>query len=161
MSAIRNITRYFCSGQITVFINVRALVFFINYYDYKKILGFGIENERYELTSLGRTCYSMIVHKWNKEKYQYEFKPKITSKGISKSQQISHNDQINVINKDIVKKGINGTLKIYDNVMSIIQVEKCAPTEFNYKSIVLRNQCCCPYIKGLTAKDYTIKDQSN
>ncbi|KAA6394559.1 MAG: hypothetical protein EZS28_009919 [Streblomastix strix] len=80
-------------------------------YDYKKIHGFGIENEGYELTSLGPKCYSMIVHKWNKEKQQYEFKPKITSKGISKSQQISHNDYINVINKDIVKKGINGTLK--------------------------------------------------
>ncbi|KAA6367173.1 MAG: hypothetical protein EZS28_037301, partial [Streblomastix strix] len=36
-------------------------------YDYKKILGFGIENEGYELTSLGPKCYSMIVNKWNKE----------------------------------------------------------------------------------------------
>ncbi|KAA6353033.1 MAG: hypothetical protein EZS28_051440, partial [Streblomastix strix] len=92
-------------------------------YDYKKILGFGIENEGYELTSLGPKCYSMIVNKWNKEKQQYEFKPKITAKGISKSQDISHNDYVNVINKDIVKKGINGTLKVYDNVMSSIQVE--------------------------------------
>ncbi|KAA6385686.1 MAG: hypothetical protein EZS28_018788 [Streblomastix strix] len=130
-------------------------------YDYKKILGFGIENEGYEITSLGPKYYSMIVNKWNKEKQQYEFKPKITSKGICKTQDISHNDYINVINKDIVKNGINGALKIYDNVMSSIQVEKYAPTWFNYKSIVLRNQCYCFYIKGLTAKDYTIKDQSN
>ncbi|KAA6313531.1 MAG: hypothetical protein EZS28_055738, partial [Streblomastix strix] len=79
-------------------------------YDYKKILGFGIENEGYELTSLGPKCYSMIVNKWNSERQQYEFKPKITSKGISKSQQISHDDYVNVINKDIVKKGVNGTL---------------------------------------------------
>ncbi|KAA6379097.1 MAG: hypothetical protein EZS28_025377 [Streblomastix strix] len=128
-------------------------------YDYKKILGFGIENEGYELTSLGPKCYSMIVNKWSKERQQYEFKPKITSKGISKSQQISHSDYVNVINKDIVKKGINGTLKMYDNVMSSVQVEKYALTRFNNKSIVLRNQCCCPYIKGLTAKDYIIKDQ--
>ncbi|KAA6389463.1 MAG: hypothetical protein EZS28_015009 [Streblomastix strix] len=128
-------------------------------YDYKKILGFGIENEGYELTSLGTKCYSMIVHKWNNEKQQYEFKPKITSKKINKSQQISHNDYVNVINKDIVKKGINGTLKMYDNVMSSIQVEKYELTGFNNKSIVLRNQCCCTYIKGLTAKDYQIKDQ--
>ncbi|KAA6384334.1 MAG: hypothetical protein EZS28_020140 [Streblomastix strix] len=128
-------------------------------YDYKKILGFGIENERYELTSLGLKCYSMIVNKWNKEKQQYEFKPKITSKGISKSQQISHSNYVNVINKDIVKKGINGTLKMYDNVMSSIQVEKYALTGFNNKSIVLRNQCCCPCIKGLTANDQIIKDQ--
>ncbi|KAA6370227.1 MAG: hypothetical protein EZS28_034246 [Streblomastix strix] len=128
-------------------------------YDYKKILGFSIENEGYELTSLGPKCYSMIVNKWNKEKLQYEFKPKISSKGISKTQQICHSDQINVINKDIVKKGINGTLKMYDNVMSSVQVEKYALTGFNNKSIVLRNQCCCPYFKGLTAKDYIIKDQ--
>ncbi|KAA6402982.1 MAG: hypothetical protein EZS28_001487 [Streblomastix strix] len=131
----------------------------IDIYDYKKILGFGIENEGYELTSLGPQCYSMIVNKWNQEKQQYEFKPKITSKGINKSQDISHIDYVNVINKDIVKKGINGTLKIYDNIMSSIQVEKYALTGFNNKSIVLRNQCCCPYIKGLTAKDYIIKDQ--
>ncbi|KAA6377551.1 MAG: hypothetical protein EZS28_026922, partial [Streblomastix strix] len=128
-------------------------------YDYKKILGFGIENEWYELTSLGSKCYSMIVNKWNNEKQQYEFKPKITSKGISKSQQISQSYYVNVINKDIVKKGIKGTLKMYDNVMSSIQVEKYALTGFNNKSIVLRNQCCCPYIKGLTANDYIIKDQ--
>ncbi|KAA6381338.1 MAG: hypothetical protein EZS28_023136 [Streblomastix strix] len=128
-------------------------------YDYKKILGFGIEDEGYELTSLGPKCYSMIVNKRNKEKQHYEFKPKITSKGISKSQQISHNDYVNVINKDIVKKGINGTLKMNDNVMNSIQVDKYELTEFNNKSIVLRNQCCCPYIKGLTAKDYQIKDQ--
>ncbi|KAA6360213.1 MAG: hypothetical protein EZS28_044260 [Streblomastix strix] len=80
-------------------------------YDYKWILGFGIENEGYELTSLGPKCYSMIIHKWSNEKQQYELKPKITSKGISYSQQISHNDYVNVINKDIVKKRINGTLK--------------------------------------------------
>ncbi|KAA6391373.1 MAG: hypothetical protein EZS28_013102 [Streblomastix strix] len=128
-------------------------------YDYKKILGFGIENEGYEHTSLGPKFYSLIVNKWNKEKQQYEFKPKITSKGISKSQQISHSDYVNLINKDIVKKGINGTLKMYENVISSVQVEKYALTGFNNKSIVLRNQCCCPYIKGLTAKDYIIKDQ--
>ncbi|KAA6393137.1 MAG: hypothetical protein EZS28_011336 [Streblomastix strix] len=128
-------------------------------YDYKKILGFGIENEGYELTSLGNKFYSMILHKWSNERQQYEFQPKITSKGISKSQQISHNDYINGINKDRGKKRINGTLKMYDNVMSSIQVEKYALTGFSNKSIVLRNQCCCPYIKGLTAKDYIIKDQ--
>ncbi|KAA6371247.1 MAG: hypothetical protein EZS28_033226 [Streblomastix strix] len=128
-------------------------------YDYKKILGFGIENEGYELTSLGPKFYSMIVNKWNKEKQQYEFKPKITSKGISKTQDISHSDYVNVINKDIVKKGINGTVKMYNNIMSSIQVEKYALTGFNNKSIVLRNQCCCPYIKGLTANDYIIKCQ--
>ncbi|KAA6392978.1 MAG: hypothetical protein EZS28_011496 [Streblomastix strix] len=109
-------------------------------YDYKKIVGFGIENEGYELTSLGPKCYSMNVNKWNNEKQQYEFKPKITSK---------------------LKKGINETLKMQDNVMSSSQVEKYALTGFNNKSIVLRNQCCCPYIKGLTANDYTILDKSN
>ncbi|KAA6374577.1 MAG: hypothetical protein EZS28_029897, partial [Streblomastix strix] len=128
-------------------------------YDYKKILGLGIENEGYELTSLGPKCYSMIVNKWSKERQQYEFKPKITSKGISKTQDISHIDYVNVINKDVVKKGINGTLKMYDNIMSSIQVEKYALTGFNNKSVVLRNQCCCSYIKGMTAKDYVIKDQ--
>ncbi|KAA6372176.1 MAG: hypothetical protein EZS28_032297 [Streblomastix strix] len=51
-------------------------------YDHKKILGFGIENEGYELTSLGPMCYSMIVLKWSNERQQYEFKPKITSKGL-------------------------------------------------------------------------------
>ncbi|KAA6403510.1 MAG: hypothetical protein EZS28_000956 [Streblomastix strix] len=128
-------------------------------YDYEKILGFGIENEEYELTSLVPKCYSMIVHKRNNEKQQFEFKPKIASKGISQSQQISHNDYVNVINKDIVKKTINGTLKMYDNVTSSIQVEKYALTGFNNKSIIPRNQCCCPYIKGLKANDYQIKDQ--
>ncbi|KAA6357126.1 MAG: hypothetical protein EZS28_047347, partial [Streblomastix strix] len=49
-------------------------------YDYKKILGFGIENEGYELILFGPKCYSMIVYKWSKEKLQNEFKPKITSK---------------------------------------------------------------------------------
>ncbi|KAA6380112.1 MAG: hypothetical protein EZS28_024362 [Streblomastix strix] len=51
-------------------------------YDYNKKLGFGIENEGYELTLLGPNCYSMIVHKWSKEIQQYEFKPKITSKAF-------------------------------------------------------------------------------
>ncbi|KAA6401814.1 MAG: hypothetical protein EZS28_002663 [Streblomastix strix] len=51
-------------------------------YDYKRILGFGIENKGYELTSLGPKCYSMIVHKWSNEKQQYEFKPKITFKAL-------------------------------------------------------------------------------
>ncbi|KAA6361885.1 MAG: hypothetical protein EZS28_042588 [Streblomastix strix] len=83
-------------------------------YDYKKILGFGIENEGYELISLGPQCYSMIEHKWSKEKQQYEFKPKITSNAISKTQDISHNDYVKVINKDIVKKrqGINAVALI-------------------------------------------------
>ncbi|KAA6363076.1 MAG: hypothetical protein EZS28_041397 [Streblomastix strix] len=49
-------------------------------YDYKKILGFGIEYEGYELASLGPKCYSMIVNKWNKENQQYEFKPRFISK---------------------------------------------------------------------------------
>ncbi|KAA6398732.1 MAG: hypothetical protein EZS28_005741 [Streblomastix strix] len=48
-------------------------------YDYKKILGFAIENKGYKLKSLGPKCYSIIVHKWSKEIQQYEFKPKITS----------------------------------------------------------------------------------
>ncbi|KAA6367091.1 MAG: hypothetical protein EZS28_037384 [Streblomastix strix] len=130
-------------------------------YDYKKILGFGLESEGYELTSLGPKFYSMIVHKWSKERQQCEFKPKITSKGICKTQEIFYNDSVNVINKDIVKRNVNETLKVYDNVMSSIQVEKYALTGFNNKSIVLRNQCCWPYIKGSTAKDYTIFNKFN
>ncbi|KAA6399003.1 MAG: hypothetical protein EZS28_005475 [Streblomastix strix] len=35
-------------------------------YDYKKILRFGIENQGYDLTSLGPKCYSMIVLCWDK-----------------------------------------------------------------------------------------------
>ncbi|KAA6386525.1 MAG: hypothetical protein EZS28_017947 [Streblomastix strix] len=53
-----------------------------NINDYKKILGFGIKNEGYELTSLLPKCYSMIVHKWSKERQQFEFKPKIVPKSI-------------------------------------------------------------------------------
>ncbi|KAA6390764.1 MAG: hypothetical protein EZS28_013708 [Streblomastix strix] len=102
-------------------------------YDYKKILGFGIENEGYELISLEPQQYSMIVHKWNKKKQQYGFKLKISSKGINKTQQISHNDNVNVIKKDIMKKDTIGTQQIYDIVMSSIQVEKYTLIRFNNK----------------------------
>ncbi|KAA6401893.1 MAG: hypothetical protein EZS28_002577 [Streblomastix strix] len=55
-------------------------------YDYKNILGFGIENKGYELTSHGPNCYSMIVLKWNNEKQLYEFKSEIISKEEGRTQ---------------------------------------------------------------------------
>ena len=40
--------------------------------------------------------------------------------------------------------------------MSKITVQKNALTGFHNKMIVLKNQACCPFIKGLTANDYIV-----
>lgn len=44
-----------------------------------------------------------------------------------------------------------------DGIMSKITIVKNALTAAHTKMIVLENQCCCPFVKGLDAKDYIIQ----
>ena len=44
-----------------------------------------------------------------------------------------------------------------NGTMSKISVVKNALTGLHTKMIVLSNQCCAPFIKGINANDYVVK----
>lgn len=70
---LQNLTLKLKNNSIMKMLNIKHIYPYFpehtkDIYNYKKTLGYRIETEGCELTSLGRKYYSMIVHKWNKEK---------------------------------------------------------------------------------------------
>ena len=76
-------------------------------------------------------------------------------KGVSlKKNHIEYDDYKNVILNNSVKIGKNINLQMNGNQMSKLTINKNALTGCHTKMIVLENQSCCPFISGLTSKDY-------
>ena len=115
-------------------------------YDTKKILGACVEKYGANQVALCAKCYTI----WSDDRTI-----SLKLKGISlKKNDIKPCDYKEVLDNQTVKKGKNINLQMNNNVMSKITVIKNALTMYHNKMIVLSNQCCCPYIHGLTAKDY-------
>lgn len=117
--------------------------------DEKKILGLAIEKQGDNMIALAPKCYTI----WSDNKCI-----SLKLKGVSlKKNNIKSEDYRNVIENNITVKGYNINLQMKDGIMSKITIVKNALTAAHTKMIVLENQCCCPFVKGLDAKDYIIQ----
>ncbi|KAA6385503.1 MAG: hypothetical protein EZS28_018971 [Streblomastix strix] len=115
--------------------------------DEKKILGLAIENEGTEMIALAPKNYYIKVGE----------KEKIKLKSVNqKTTKISNQNIVDNINSGTITKATNMRLGQKNYIMSKIATEKNGITGIHTKAIVLRDQSCCPYIFGLTAKDYII-----
>ena len=120
-----------------------------NVYDEKKILGCCVEKFGVNQVALAAKMYTI----WSDDRTI-----SLKVKGISlKKNNIKSSDYKDVIDGRTVKKGKNINLQMNNNVMSKITVIKNALTCMHTKMVVLSNQCCCPFINGLTAKDYFVE----
>ena len=96
-------------------------------------------------------CYTI----WNNKEDGTSETKSLKLKGVSlKKNSIQSSDYLHVIQERTVKPGININLQMNHNQMSKITVYKNALTGFHNKMIVLPNESCAPFIKGLTANDY-------
>ena len=66
-------------------------------------------------------------------------------------------DYKSIIENKSIKQEKNINLQMNGNQMSKLTVQNNALTGLHTKMIVLENQSCCPYISGLTSKDYIIE----
>ena len=115
--------------------------------DEKKILGCAIEKTGENMIALAPKCYTIF----NSDKSVKSLK----LKGVSlKKNHIEYDDYKNVILNNSVKVGKNINLQMNGNQMSKLTINKNALTGCHTKMIVLENQSCCPFISGLTSKDY-------
>ena len=118
-------------------------------YDEKKILGLAIEKEGENCIALCSKCYTI----WNNDGTTKSLK----LKGVSlKKNKIVSSDYEKALEAPIKGKNIN--LQLKNNEMTKITINKNALSAVNTKMIVLANQCCCPYIAGLSAKNYVIEN---
>ena len=74
-----------------------------------------------------------------------------------KKNNIVSNDYLDILQNRNIKKGKNINLQMKNGTMSKISVVKNALTGLHTKMIVLSNQCCAPFIKGINANDYVIE----
>ena len=119
--------------------------------DEKKILGASIEKYGDNQVALCPKCYTI----WNNKEDGTSETKSLKLKGVSlKKNSIQSSDYLHVIQERTVKPGININLQMNHNQMSKITVYKNALTGFHNKMIVLPNESCAPFIKGLTANDY-------
>ena len=117
-------------------------------YDEKKLLGLAIEKEGCSCIALCSKCYTIFNDDGTTKSLKL--------KGVSlKKNKIVSSDYEKALKEPIKGKNINLQLS-RDNQMSKITINKNALSAVNTKMIVLENGCCCPYIQGLYAKDYTI-----
>ena len=71
-----------------------------------------------------------------------------------KKNNIVSNDYLDILQNRNIKKGKNINLQMKNGTMSKISVVKNALTGLHTKMIVLSNQCCAPFIKGINANGY-------
>lgn len=114
-----------------------------------KILGCCVEKYGANQVALAAKCYTI----WSDDRTI-----SLKLKGVSlKKNNIKSSDYKHVIDSQTVIQGKNINLQLNNNKMSKITVIKNALTMMHNKMITLSNNCCCPFINGLTAKDYYIE----
>ena len=120
-------------------------------YDEKKILGCCVEKYGDNQIALCPKCYTI----WNNNGVTKSLK----LKGVSlKKNKIVSSDYKDVLDHQSVKLGKNINLQMNHNVMSKITINKNALTGFHNKMIVLPNEACAPFIKGLRANNYEVHE---
>ncbi|WP_289705296.1 hypothetical protein, partial [Bacteroides acidifaciens] len=118
--------------------------------DEKKVLGCAIEKTGENMIALAPKCYTI----WNNNGQTKSLK----LKGVSlKKNVIKSSDYKDIIENNSVKQGKNINLQMNGNQMSKVTIQKNALTGFHNKMIVLEDQTCIPFIRGLTAKDVVFK----
>ncbi|KAA6355331.1 MAG: hypothetical protein EZS28_049142, partial [Streblomastix strix] len=68
---------------------------------------------------------------------------------------ITKDQIVDCINEGKITKCTNMRLGQKNHQMSQLSIEKNGITGIHTKAIVLSDQSCCPYMFGLTAKDYS------
>ncbi|KAA6383709.1 MAG: hypothetical protein EZS28_020762 [Streblomastix strix] len=136
----------------TDFYNNNAKHFFAtirgDVYDEKKILGLAIERQ-------GTAMYALAPKNYMKET-NYCANSKIKLKGVNqKTNKITKDQFVDCINDGKITKYTNMRLGQKNHQISQLSIEKKEITGIHTKMIVLENQSCCPFIFGLTAKDYS------
>ncbi|KAA6367403.1 MAG: hypothetical protein EZS28_037070 [Streblomastix strix] len=117
-------------------------------YDEKKILGLAIERQ-------GTAMYALAPKNYMIETI-YCANTKIKLKGVNqKSNKITKDQIVDCINEGKITKCTNMRLGQKNHQMSQLSIEKNGITGIHNKIVVLENQSCCPYMYGLTAKDYS------
>ncbi|KAA6354279.1 MAG: hypothetical protein EZS28_050194 [Streblomastix strix] len=120
-------------------------------YDEKKILGLAIERQGTAMYALAPKNYMIETN--------YCANSKIKLKGVNqKTNKITKEQIVDCINKDKITKCTNMRLGEKNHQMCQLAIEKNGITGIHTKAIVLGNQSCCPYLFGLTAKDYSFQD---
>ncbi|KAA6374147.1 MAG: hypothetical protein EZS28_030325, partial [Streblomastix strix] len=117
-------------------------------YDEKKILGLAIERQGTVMYALAPKNYMIETN--------YCANSKIKLKGVNqKTNKITKDQIVDCINEGKITKCTNMRLGQKNHQMSQLSIEKNGITGIHTKAIVLENQSCCPYMFGLTAKDYS------
>ncbi|KAA6371364.1 MAG: hypothetical protein EZS28_033109 [Streblomastix strix] len=120
-------------------------------YDEKKILRLAIERQGISMIALAPKNYMIETN--------YNGNSKIKLKGFNqKSNKITKAQIIDCINQGKITKCVNLRLGQKNHQMSQLSIEKNGITGIHDKMIVLSNQSCCPYIFGLSSKDYSFQD---
>ncbi|KAA6360593.1 MAG: hypothetical protein EZS28_043880, partial [Streblomastix strix] len=116
----------------------------------RKILGVHIEKQGLICIALSHKNYII-----NDERGDVS----LVAKGVILRQNPQINDQtfVDKIKSGAVMKVTNTILAQKNKIMSKLSMTKNGISASLTKIIVLENQSCCPYIIGLTAKDYQIK----
>ncbi|KAA6370043.1 MAG: hypothetical protein EZS28_034430, partial [Streblomastix strix] len=134
------------------FYNENAKYFFPtirgNVYDDKKILGLAIERQ-------GTAMYAPAPKNYMIET-NYCANSKIKLKVVNqKTNKITKDQIVDCINEGKITKCTNMRLGQKNHQMSQLSIEKNGITGIHTKMIVLENQSCCPFMYGITAKDYS------
>ena len=129
--------------------------------DEKKLLGCCVEKYGMNQIALCPKCYTIWNGCNNPEDPLGSNNDGVTKslkiKGVSlKTNKLTSNDYKDILDNESIKSGKNINLQVKKNIMSKITINKNALTGFHNKKIVLPNQSCLPFIKGLTAKDYYV-----
>ncbi|KAA6370398.1 MAG: hypothetical protein EZS28_034075 [Streblomastix strix] len=137
---------------IEIFYNENAKNFFPTirgeFYDDKKILGLAIERQGPSMITLAPKNY--IIFK------NYCDDSKIKQKGVNqKINKITKDQIVDCINVGKITQCTNMRLGQKNHQMCQLSIEKNGITGIHNKMIVLENQSCCPFMYGITAKDYS------
>ncbi|KAA6381509.1 MAG: hypothetical protein EZS28_022964 [Streblomastix strix] len=120
-------------------------------YDEKKILGLSIERQGISMTALAPKNYMIETN--------YNGNSKIKLKGVNqKTNKITKEQIVDCIEEGKITKCTNMRLGQKNHQMSQLAIEKNGITGIHDKMIVLENQSCCPFIFGLSSKDYSFQD---
>ncbi|KAA6404090.1 MAG: hypothetical protein EZS28_000392 [Streblomastix strix] len=119
-----------------------------NVYDEKKILGLAIERQGTAMYALAPKNYMIETN--------YCANSKIKLKGVNqKTNKMTKEQIVDCVNEGKITKCTNMRLGQKNHQMSQLSIEKNDITGIHTKAIVLSDQSCCPYIFGLTVKDYS------
>ncbi|KAA6400250.1 MAG: hypothetical protein EZS28_004229 [Streblomastix strix] len=119
-----------------------------NVYDEKKILGLSFERQGVAMYARAPKNYMIETN--------YCANSKIKLKGVNqKTNKITKEQTVDCINEGLITKCTNMRLGQKNHQMSQLSIQKNGITGIHTKAIVQENESCCPYLFGLTAKDYS------